>query len=418
MAARPIHRLSALQVKNLKKPGLHADGAGLYLQVDASGAKRWVFIFQWRKQRKEMGLGSASALDLVEARKAAKDAKTLVAKGVNPIAARKAVRAAENSFGVLAEAFLDDQRPGWTNPKHVYQWETSLRIHARPLRDIPAAEVTTDDVLEVLRPIWSKIPETAARTRSRIEAVLEAARAKGAITDDRWVNPARWKGHLAHLLPKPRKLSRGHHPALPFAETPAFMAELRLRDATAARALEFVILTASRTNEVLGAKGREFDLAAKIWTVPAERMKRRVEHQVPLSDPALALLGRMVIPGQTLAPDAYVFPGAKKGKPLSNMAMEMLLRRMRGEGKAGEASVTATVHGFRSTFKDWAGDATNFARDVVEMALSHAVGDEVEQAYRRGTALQKRRRLLDAWAGFCARKVGANVTPMPKREAS
>lgn len=416
MPARPTNRLSARQVKTLG-PGLHADGAGLYLRVDASGARRWMFIFQWRKQRKEMGIGSASVLGLADARAAAGAAKLQVAKGVNPISARKAQRSADNTFGAVAESYLDDQRPGWTNGKHVYQWETSLRVHARPLRDIPAGEVTTDDVLDALRPVWSRIPDTAKRTRGRIETVLDSAKARGLIDDPRWVNPARWKGHLAHLLPVVKKATK-HHPALPFVDTPAFLVALRERAATTARALEFLILTAARTGEVIGARGREFDLDAKIWTVPAERMKRRVEHQVPLSDAAIAVLIKQAYPSNQLAADAFVFPGLKRGKPLSNMAMEMLLRRMRGEGKKGPEGLTATVHGFRSTFRDWAGETTNFARDVVEMALSHAVGDEVERAYRRGTALAKRRKLLDAWAGFCSRKVGANVTPIGARKAS
>jgi integrase len=254
-------------------------------------------------------------------------------------------------------------------------------------------------VLSVLRPIWQTKPETASRLRGRIEAVLDAARVRGHIPPNA-ANPARWRGHLDKLLPRARKLSRGHHPAMPFADVPGFVARLREREATAALALEFIILTASRSGEALGARWSEIDKHAKVWTVPAERMKRGVEHRVPLSPRAFEILEVMA----TATHGDLVFPAHKADRPLSNMACSMLLRRMCVEG--------VTVHGFRSSFRDWAGELTNFPRELAEAALSHVVGDEVERAYRRGDALARRRRAMDSWAAYCGKVPDAKVIPL------
>jgi integrase len=270
------------------------------------------------------------------------------------------------------------------------------------LREKPLDEIRTDDVLAALKPIWQTKSETASRLRGRIERVLDAAKARGLRSGE---NPARWRGHLDHLLPKRQKLTRGHHPALPYLDVPAFVADLRNRETVAALALEFTILNASRTGEVLGAKWDEIDREAAIWTIPRERMKAGREHRVPLTDRGLEILDAV----EKVRTGDYVFPGQRRGKPLSGMAMEMLLRRMKIE--------KATVHGFRSSFRDWAGECTPFPREIAEAALAHTVGDETERAYRRGDALEKRRKLMAAWAAFCEPKEKSNVVPLARRAA-
>ncbi|MFZ4165209.1 tyrosine-type recombinase/integrase [Brevundimonas sp. NPDC058933] len=393
--AHQIKRLTAVAVRAHSAPGLYADGAGLYLQINKTGAKSWAFIFQWRGARKQMGLGSLKVRSLAEAREAADAARKLVADGINPIEERGDTRTTDRTFGALADQLLDALRPEWKNAKHVYQWEQSLKVDAAPLRSLDVDAVTTEDVLAVLKPIWAVKPETASRTRGRIERVLDAAKAKGLRTAE---NPARWKGHLALLLPKRQKLYKGHHPALPFDEVSEFIGQLRARPAPAARALDLLILTASRTGEIVGAERSEFDLVKKIWTVPAERMKGKVEHRVPLTDAAVKIVRAAWAEGDEFAklnpqaPTRWLFTDPTGMKPMSNMAMLMLLRRM------GHDDIS--VHGFRSTFRDWAGECTNFAREVVEAALAHQVGNEVERAYRRGDALEKRRKLMDAWASY------------------
>lgn len=400
--ARPTNRLPARKVQTIREPGRHADGRGLYLQVDASGARRWVFVFQWQGRRKEMGLGGFGDVGLAEAREAVDAARKLVRAGINPIEERRADRVRGKTFGEVADALMASMAADWSNEKHRSQWETSLERHAAPIRNKPVRTVTTDDVLAILKPIWTTIPETASRTRGRIERVLDAAAAQGHRSGE---NPARWKGHLAHLLPKRQKLTRGHHPALPFDQTASFMEDLRARPAMAAKALEFAILTAARTGEVLGARWEEIDFKALVWTVPPERMKGRKEHRVPLSSPAVKVLTALrEAPGAKIAKTDLVFPGARDDEPLSNMALSMLLRRM--------GYNTITVHGFRSTFREWAGEATAFPREVAEAALAHQIGNEVERAYRRGDALQKRRKLMDAWAGYCGRPKGGEVVEM------
>lgn len=387
--AREVKKLSARTVTTLTKPGRHGDGDGLYLVIDPSGARRWLFLFRWQGKLKEMGLGGVSTVSLAEARDKAADARKQVKAGINPIEAKREAEAAAEAgktFGQFADELVEDIKDGFRNEKHKWQWSHTLKTYAASLRPVPIDAVSTEHVLDVLKPLWSTKQETAARLRGRIERVLDAAKAKGIRTGD---NPARWRGHLDHLLPRRQKLQRGHHPAMPYLDVPDFVVDLRKRDATAALALELTILCASRSGEVLGATWGEFDRKAKVWTIPGKRMKAGLEHRVPLTERALAILDA----AEKMKQNEYVFPGARKGKPLSNMAMANLLKkRMKHEG--------LTVHGFRSSFRDWAGECTAFPRDVAEAALAHVVGDETERAYRRGDALAKRRKLMDAWARY------------------
>lgn len=385
--AREINRLSARKVTSIDKAGRHADGGGLYLIVDHSGAKRWAFIYRRDEKLREMGLGGINAVTLARARELATQARADLQDGKDPIALKKATQEVP-TFGAAADAFIKAMKPQFRNAKHVAQWEMTLTKYAADLRDKPVNEIATTDVLAVLEPIWLEKNETASRLRGRIERVLDAAKAKGHRTGE---NPALWRGHLSNLLPKRQKLTRGHHAALPYADVPAFVEQLRARASTAARALEFTILTAARSGETLNARWREIDRVAKVWTVPGERMKAGREHRVPLTPQALAILEEMAQAGAE--PDAYVFPGQKEGRPLSPMAMEMQLRRMK---------VAVTVHGFRSSFRDWCSEETAFAREIAEAALAHVVGDATERAYRRGDALEKRRQLMTAWADYCS----------------
>jgi integrase len=386
--ARPINRLSSRFVQAVKTPGLHADGGGLYLEVDKTGGKRWTFIWRTGKSRRQMGLGGLLATDLVDARAMANAARRQVAKGFDPIAERRAKLAGARTFGEAADELLKSLQPEWRNDKHAYQWRYSLETIAAPLRALAIDAVDTTAILGVLQPIWNETPETAARTRGRIERVLDAEKAKGNRAGE---NPARWKGHLATLLPKRPKLSKQHHPAMPFEEIADFMALLRVRSAMSARALEFTILTAARTNEVLAARRLEFDLKRRVWTVPAERMKLGVDHRVALSTRAMSILESLFDDIPTA--DGIVFADPN-GVKLSNAAMSRLLRVRMGRSDC-------SVHGFRSTFRDWAGETTSFPESVAEAALSHQVGTEVERAYRRGDALEKRRELMEAWAKYC-----------------
>ncbi len=376
----------------IKAPGLHADGGGLYLQVGPTGSKSWSFVYHWRGRRRQMGLGALLVTTLAEAREAADTARRMVARDINPLDERRKANVGGKTFGEVADQLIISLKPEWKSDKHAAQWTQSLMVDAAGLRELDIDRITTDDVLAVLKPIWSTKPETASRCRGRIERVLDAAKAKGMRTGD---NPARWKGHLATLLPKRQKLTRGHHAAMPFDQLADFMTELKDRNGLAARALEMTILTACRTGEVIGARISELDLDKAVWVIPAKRMKAQNEHRVPLSKPVLSIL-KSVIAEQREAgiSSDFVFADAKGEKPISNMAMNMLLRRM------GEESVT--VHGFRSSFRDWAGETTTFPREIIEGALAHQIGNEVERAYRRGDALEKRRALMVAWADYCA----------------
>ena len=393
--ARAVKRLTARAVVTINKPGRHADGDGLYLVVDPSGARRWLFMFRRDGKLREMGLGGVSGVSLMEARDAAEAARKVIRSGLNPIEERRRVGPHSEvvTFGAFADQLVPELAKGFRNAKHVAQWTSTLQTYAAPLRTKPIAEIGTDDVLSVLQPIWTTKAETASRVRGRIERVLDAARARGLRTGE---NPARWRGHLDHLLPKRQRLVRGHHIALPFPDMPAFGVRLREREAVAALALEFLILNASRTGEVIGARWVEIDREANVWTIPASRMKAGKEHRVPLTARALEILDEAE---KLKVPDGFVFPGSRPARPLSNMAMDMLLRRLK---------IDVTVHGFRSSFRDWAGEMTAFPRELAETALAHAVGDATERAYRRGDALEKRRKMMEAWTAYVGSGQGEN----------
>ncbi|TBB25185.1 site-specific integrase [Rhizobium ruizarguesonis] len=401
-----MNKLTAKQVTSIKTPGRHSDGGSLYLVVDKSGAKRWVFLYRRGDRQREMGLGGVDTVSLASARELAADARRKLQAGIDPIEAKNAIVDEIPTFGDCADDFIETMAPQFRNAKHIAQWKMTLRKYAKPLRPKAVDQVTTSDVLEILKPIWLTKPVTASRVRRRVERVLDAAKSNGYRSGE---NPARWRGHLSNLLPKRKKLTRGHHAALPYKDVPTFTAALRERPAVAARAMEFTILTVARSGETRGMKWRELDRVAGVWTVPPERMKAFREHRVPLTARALAILDEMALFGTD--PDAYVFPGQqknRKGRPLSDMAMDMVLRRMK---------VDVTVHGFRSSFRDWCGEESTFPREIAEAALAHVVGDETERAYRRGDALEKRRRLMTAWANYCEPKT-ANVIPIKRQAAS
>jgi integrase len=387
-----LQKLSARTVATLTKPGRHSDGGGLYLSISPAGARSWVFMWKVDGRRREMGLGSLRDVPIAKARQKAADARQKLADGLDPLASRGEA-AKQMTFGEAAEALIESMSSSWRNEKHRAQWKMTLTVYCEPIRSISVAKVGTEDVLNILTPLWTKKAETASRLRGRIERVLDVARARGHRSGE---NPARWRGHLDAILPRRAKLTRGHHKALPFFDVPAFIAELRGREGVAPRALEFAILTAARSGEVLRARWDEIDLDAKVWTVPASRMKAGREHRVPLSARVIEILTDM----HDLAEGEFVFPGAKRARPLSTMALEMVMRRMK---------VDATVHGFRSAFRDWAGERTHFPREVAEAALAHLVGDAVERAYRRGDALDKRRALMEGWLEFVNGPKNSNV---------
>ena len=411
--ARQIGRLSALAVSRAKNPGMFADGGGLYLQVSAGGARSWIYRFSLNGRAREMGLGPLHTISLSDARAKATDCRQLRLAGVDPIEARKEgvakarLEAAKAiTFKDAAEAYIESHRAGWRNAKHADQWRATLDAYAYPvLGSLPVQSVDVTLVMKILEPIWTSKTETATRVRGRIECVLDWASARGYRLGD---NSARWRGHLENLLPKRSKVQAvQHHPALPYEAVGEFMALLREQDGVAALALEFLILTASRTGEVTGARRDEIDLDGAVWTVPANRIKATKEHRVPLSARALSII-RDMQSGRD-SEDTFVFPGGKRGKGLSNGAMLALLKRM------GRSDLT--VHGFRSTFRDWAAERTNYPREVAEMALAHAVSDKVEAAYRRGDLFQKRRRLMEQWARFCGAQVKVGMVVPIKAKA-
>ena len=400
--ARKINRLTARQVAALNRPGRHSDGGGLYLAISQNisvARRRWVLLFRWQGKLREMGLGSAATVPLAQARELAGKWRAELVAGRNPLDVREAERRAMQkgrTFGEIAAELYAAKSPGWRNPKVRKQWMTPLERYADRLMSMPVDQIRTEDVLACLQPIWTTKSETASRVRGRIEAVIDAARARGLISPNE-ANPARWRGHLSHLLPKRQKLLRGHLAAMPYSDVPEFVTALRSRSGVAALALEFTILTAARTSEVLAARWDEIDTNSRVWTVPAKRMKAGKEHRVPLSERSLEILETV----RATRVGDYVFPCARGDQPMSTMAMEMVLRRMKIQG--------ATVHGFRSSFRDWAGECTEFPRELAEAALAHTVGDAVERAYRRGDALERRRELMEAWARFCESKDVDNV---------
>jgi integrase len=390
-----IHRLSAVKVANLKQRGMYADGGGLYLQVSQNGTRSWIFRFKQSGRSRDMGLGSLTAVSLATAREIAADCRRKRSAGLDPIQTRKADRlqaqlaaARSMTFDQCRDAFIEAHKSAWRNAKHRAQWTNSLATYVGSVfGSMPIQSVDVALVMKVLEPIWSTKPETASRVRGRIERVLDWAKVRGFRQGE---NAARWRGHLDALLPARGRVRKvKHHAALPYSEIGTFMAALKTREAVAARALEFTILTAARTGEVLGARSEEIDFRAKVWVVPASRMKSGREHRVPLSGAAVSVLKEM----QACHQEDLLFPGDRRGKSLSNMAMLMVLRRM------DRADLTA--HGFRSAFRDWAAECTNFPREVAEAALAHVIGDKVEAAYRRGDLFEKRRRLMDGWAAHC-----------------
>lgn len=410
MAARTLNKLTDKTVRSLKEPGWYGDGGGLYLRIDAGGAKRWVFVFQWRQKRAEMGLGVYDDVGLAEARESRDAAKKVLKAGKNPIEERKAARAADEAEGPpVFSAWAEELIPslGLGSEKTVKQWRGMMTAKVGKIAKLRVHEIQTSDVLEALKPYWVSRPETGKKMRERIERILDAARAKGLIVGA-WENPARWRGHLQHLLPRRSKPVR-HQPAMAYADLPAFMSELRLKEGPAALALQFTILTVARTAETLEGHWSEVDEAGKLWTVPAARMKgsNPREHRVPLTQAALDVLEKIKPPGGAL-PAAILFPSRYTTKSgfMSENAMSKVLEDMGLKGKA-------TVHGFRSTFRDWAGDTTNFERETIEAALAHVVGDETERAYRRGDALQKRRALMEAWAVFCTSQGNVRALSRP-----
>lgn len=398
-------KLTAMRVRKLRQPGMYGDGRGLWLHIgpgaseakDPLTAKSWLLRYMLNGRAREMGLGPLHTIGLGEARERAREARKLLLDGIDPLdaktterARRQAEAASALTFRSVADKYIRAHRAGWKNQKHSRQWEATLETYAYPVvGELPVTTIDTGHVTRLLEPIWATKPETASRVRGRVEAVLDFARTHGWRSGE---NPARWKGHLENVLPRRAKVAKvAHHAALAWREIGAFMAHLERQEGISALALRFTILTAARTGEVIGAQWSEFDLNDRVWTVPASRMKAGAEHRVPLTEPVLAILRELLKIRRNS--DEFVLPGGKAGRPLSNMAMLALLRRMeRGD---------LTVHGFRSTFRDWAGETTTHPREVVEAALAHAIESKVEAAYRRGDMLAKRRQLMTHWAEFC-----------------
>jgi integrase len=410
---RTLNRLSPLKVQKLKRKGLHADGGGLYLRISDSGTKAWMFRFGDGGKLRDMGLGPLHTINLPRARELARECRELRLQGIDPIAHRRAALAARRAsdakamtFKQCADAFIASHEAGWSNALHRQQWANTLAQHIHPtLGALPVAAIDTALVLKAIEPIWKTIPETASRTRGRVEAVLDFAKARGYREGE---NPARWRGHLDHLLPTTTKIKKKkHHPALPYSEAGAFMATLREEGGTAARALEFLILCAVRTGDIIGnerddkfpLKWAHIDLKERLWTVPST--KTETEHRVPLSDPAIKLLKEM----RATASGDVVF-GMERPAMVKAIKRINAARTTRGlpryvDPKQNNRDVT--VHGFRSTFRDWAAEQTNFPREVCEQALAHAIPGAAEAAYRRGDLLQKRRLLMQAWADYGAK---------------
>ena len=412
-------RITALFVRHVKRAGRYSDGRNLYLQVRQSTRKErtttanksWVFRYERFGKDTWMGLGPYPDVSLRDARELAARARKQLLKGIDPLSEKRAHQRAARAehddsltFSECAEQYVESQAPGWSNPKHIDQWRNTLRKLAGPIIGrLPVDQVDTALVMRCIEPIWTTRTETASRLRGRIEAVLDWATVRGYRKGD---NPARWRGHLDKLLPRPSQVARvKHHPALPYTDAGAFMQELRKDAGVASRALEFTILSVARTNEVIQAEWSEFDLELRTWVIPAERMKSKREHRVPLSDAAVSAL--KAVKGRS---KRYVFPGHKRGSHLSNTAMLQVLKRLNQAG--------ITVHGFRSTFRDWCAESTNYPADVAEMALAHTLRDKTEAAYRRGDLFEKRARLMEDWARYCSKpSEPAKVLPIRRSTA-
>jgi integrase len=386
-------KLKALAVTRVGM-GMHADGDGLYLQVRRGDARSWIYRYTLNGRERYLGLGSAKAINLKEARELAQEARALRAKKIDPIEQRNKERLAARiesakaiTFAQCTRDYITAHEAGWRSAKHVGQWNSTLETYAWPvIGHLAVRDIDTDLVVRIIAPLWSSKTETASRLRGRIEAVLDWAAAREYRDGP---NPARWRGHLDKLLPSKSKVHKTEHfAALPYAEIPAFMAELRKHQSTSARCLEFLILTAGRTNEAIGARWSEINFKDTTWSIPAARMKAQQDHRVPLSPRAVAIL----LEQSARRESEFVFPGMKGGRPLSSMA---LLTQLEGR--------SVTVHGFRSTFTDWAHECTDFSDIVIDMALAHKVSDKVQAAYRRGDLFEKRRRLMQDWANYCSR---------------
>jgi integrase len=412
---RQLNKLTALQVTKLSAPGLYGDGGGLTLQITKAGVKSWLFRYMKEGKAYGMGLGPLHTVSLAEARQKALNTRKQLLDGHNPLVLKKQqkqeaalARAKAMTFDQCAKAYIDSHKASWKNSKHGDQWTNTLETYASPVfGSLPVADIDTALIVKCLSPIWLTKTETASRLRGRIESILGWATTSGYRTGE---NPARWRGHLQNLLANIGKSNRTkNHPSLAWQKVGTFMSALQAKQGSSAKALEFVILTASRSGEVRGAKWSEFDLNEKVWTIPAARMKAGREHQVPLSEPAIALLKAMQIAAgadnsRGLGADTLVFPGTK-GQELSDMSLTALIRRMNSETDAPQwvdgSGSGITVHGFRSTFRMWAAESTTYPREVAEHALAHQLPDAVERAYQRGTQFAKRRSLMSDWAAFC-----------------
>lgn len=389
-----IHKLNARKVETAG-PGKYEDGGGLRLVVSPSGAKKWVVRFTIHGKRREMGLGSVGTVSLAKARKIALLYLQQAQEGIDPIDARKVEPEEIPSFTSCAARYIRAHRRGWKNAKHARQWVSTLKTYARPVLGVKKVDsITTEDIQKILKPIWTDKTETAKRLQGRLENILDYAAAHK-YRDP--INPARWRGHLDKLLPRPSRLKKPtHHPAMPYEAVPRFMAELKANESHSAKALMFLILTATRTSEVLNAQWSEIDLKVGVWTIPSHRMKAGREHRVPLSTKAIEILNSIT----KVKGNPYVFTGARDGRPLSNMALLQLMRGMDYgvNGNRGDY----VPHGFRSSFRDWSGEVSNFPRDVAEMALAHEIENKVEAAYRRGDLFDKRRKMMQEWADYLA----------------
>ncbi|MCO7244681.1 integrase arm-type DNA-binding domain-containing protein [Halomonas sp. Mc5H-6] len=395
-------KLTSKTVQKLAKEGKKGstgDGQGLYLQITAGGSVSWIYRFKLQGKQRYMGLGSHPGVSLSEARELAADNRKMVKQGIDPLEARlkeeKEAQKEAVTFTSCAARFIKAHRRSWRNAKHARQWVSTLKTYVRPkIGGKPIEDISTQDVLEVLKPIWANKNETAKRVQGRVENILDYAAAHG-YRDP--VNPARWRGHLDKLLAKPSRIQKvNHHPAMPYDDVADFMASVQQYSSMSSKALLFLILTATRTSEVLNAEWNEIDLANATWAIPADRMKTNREHRVPLSKQALSLLSNLHhVKGST-----YVFPGMKHARPLSNMALLQFMRGM-GYGPSGEKG-NYVPHGFRSSFRDWTGEVTSYPRDVAEMALAHTIENKVEAAYRRGDLFEKRRSMMQDWADFIA----------------
>ena len=416
--ARQLNRLTALQVAKLSKPGLYGDGGGLTLQITVAGVKSWLFRFMREGKAHGMGLGATHTISLAEARQKALDARKLLADGLNPMAVKKQKllevaleRAKMMTFDQCATTYIEAHKASWKNAKHIDQWTNTLATYASPVfGHQPVADVDTALVVKCLSPIWQTKTETASRLRGRIESVLGWATTSGFRTGE---NPARWKGHLENLLATIGKSSRTkNHPSLPWQRIGEFMLALKARPGITSKAVEFTVLTASRSGEVRGAQWSEFDFTERVWTIPAERMKARREHQVPISDAALAVLmsirnmGMVSVDQASIPADSrFVFAGTKM-QALSDMSLTAVIRRMNGDADkpiwVDANGDGITVHGFRSSFRMWAAEMTAYPREVAEHALAHQLPDAVERAYQRGTQFAKRQALMAEWGAICS----------------